>query len=100
MVNDLIKMSRAMDETDDWRRTVEMACLLVGVEFTRQNYAEITRIMLDELTLDEDTLQVSVGDVNSADVIAAAETLKPTPTPDPDPDPEPEPLPDPPYAYN
>lgn len=92
-MSNLRKTLRALNHCEEWAEIAEAACILEGVDPTRENLMQATILVADDIDLDAETLAVDVSAVTDEAIRAAAATLKPPPPPEKEehtPEPEPE----------
>lgn len=85
-MSDLRKSLRALNHSEEWAEIAEAACILEGVEPTRENLMQATFLVANKLKIDETTLLVDTSGVSDEAIRAAARTLKPAPEPPETPD--------------
>lgn len=76
-MSNLRKTLRALNHCEEWAEIAEAACILEGVEPTRENLMQATILVADNLNIDADTLQVDTSGVSDEAIRAAARTLTP-----------------------
>ena len=68
----LLRMKRAIDGDDFFVGRVEMACELLGQEFSRKLLLTVAAAVVDDIELSgEDGLTVSTRNVKDSDILAA-----------------------------
>lgn len=76
-MSNLRKSMRALNHSEEWVEIVEAACILEGVEPTRENMLQATFLVANKLEIDETTLLVDASGVTDDEIRAAARTLTP-----------------------
>lgn len=78
-MSNLRKTLRALNHCEEWAEIAEAACVLEGVEPTRENLMQATILVADNIKLDAETLTIDVSAVTDEAIRNAAATLKPPP---------------------
>ena len=67
----LRKILRATQVCEEWRDMVEAAALITGAEFTPDLLVQVTHTLADQISMDEDTLEVDVSGVDEEELMGA-----------------------------
>lgn len=69
-MSDLRKVLRAINHSEEWREIVEAACMVQGVEYTREVEIGVTNALSPDIQIDPNTLVVDVSGVTDEAVLA------------------------------
>lgn len=81
-MSNLRKTLRAMNQSEEWRDMVEAAALITGAEFTPDLLVQVTHTLADQISMDEDTLEIDVSGVDEEELMGAVAEFAPETRPD------------------
>lgn len=81
-MSNLRKTLRAMNQSEEWRDMVEAAALITGAEFTPDLLVQVTHTLADQISMDEDTLEIDVSGVDEEELMGVVAEFAPEARPD------------------
>ena len=76
-MSNLRKTLRALHHSEEWRETIEAACILKGVENTQDLQVVVTNALSDQIVFNEDTLEIDVSGVDDETLLEAVAAYEP-----------------------